>query len=82
VSYIIASEDLIFFHISSNKSSPETVRCSHLVRRLSSFLLFKDSKRFGRRVRQSMEDMWELLNGQSSAAAGGKSEKKLASATA
>jgi hypothetical protein len=25
VSYIIASEDLIFFHISSNKSSPETV---------------------------------------------------------
>jgi len=24
VSYIIASEDLIFFHISSNKSSPET----------------------------------------------------------
>jgi carnitine O-palmitoyltransferase 1 len=26
VSYIIAGEDLIFFHISSKKSSPETVR--------------------------------------------------------
>lgn len=26
VSYIISSEDLIFFHISSNKSSPATVR--------------------------------------------------------
>lgn len=26
VSYIIASEDIVFFHISSNKSAPETVR--------------------------------------------------------
>jgi len=47
VSYIIASEDLIFFHISSNKSSPET-----------------DSTRFGERIRQSMKDMRELLEGE------------------
>ncbi|CAF3493767.1 unnamed protein product [Rotaria socialis] len=44
VSYIIASEDLIFFHISSNKSSSET-----------------DSKRFGQRIRQAMQDMRTLL---------------------
>lgn len=32
VSYIIASEDLIFFHISSNKSSPITVKCLSFIR--------------------------------------------------
>jgi len=44
VSYIIAAEDLIFFHISSNKSSSGT-----------------DSKRFGQRIRQAMEDMRALF---------------------
>ncbi|CAF2975091.1 unnamed protein product [Rotaria sp. Silwood2] len=59
VSYIITSEDLIFFHISSNKSSPET-----------------DSKRFGQRIKQAMDDMRELLEGQSSSASSGTNEKK------
>ncbi|CAF2342078.1 unnamed protein product [Rotaria sp. Silwood2] len=48
VSYIIATEDLIYFHISSNKSSPET-----------------DSKRFGKGIRQAMEDMRVLFDDQS-----------------
>ncbi|CAF1988912.1 unnamed protein product [Rotaria magnacalcarata] len=59
VSYIIASEDLIFFHISSNKSSPET-----------------DSTRFGQRIKQAMEDMRELLEGQTSSVGSSKGEKK------
>ncbi|CAF0973925.1 unnamed protein product [Rotaria sp. Silwood1] len=59
VSYIITSEDLIFFHISSNKSSPET-----------------DSIRFGKRIRQAMDDMRDLLEGQSSNASSGVNEKK------
>jgi carnitine O-palmitoyltransferase 1 len=57
VSYIIASEDLIFFHISSNKSAPET-----------------DSKRFGQRIYQAMQDMRDLFDGQPGS---DKSEKKL-----
>ncbi|CAF0926282.1 unnamed protein product [Adineta steineri] len=48
VSYIITSEDLIFFHISSTKSSPET-----------------DSRRFGQRIYQAMQDMRDLFDGQS-----------------
>jgi hypothetical protein len=63
VSYIIASEDLIFFHISSNKSSPET-----------------DSKRFGRHIRQAMEDMRDLFDGQLSSGTG-KINTKLPSTT-
>ncbi|CAF0964623.1 unnamed protein product [Rotaria sp. Silwood1] len=59
VSYIITSEDLIFFHISSNKSSPET-----------------DSIRFGKRIRQAMDDMRDLLEGQSSNASSGVNGKK------
>ena len=37
VSYIITTEDLIFFHISSNKSSPETVK--HDLNRFISVLI-------------------------------------------
>ncbi|CAF3361547.1 unnamed protein product [Rotaria sp. Silwood1] len=48
VSYIIATEDLIYFHVSSNRSSPET-----------------DSKRFGQRIRQAMEDMRALFDEES-----------------
>ncbi|CAF0997974.1 unnamed protein product [Rotaria sordida] len=60
VSYIITSEDLIFFHISSNKSSAET-----------------DSKRFGQRIQQAMQDMRELLESESKSASSSKNEKKI-----
>lgn len=75
VSYIIASEDLIFFHISSNKSSPETVKATLFI---ASYLLYsmQDSTRFGERIRQAMEDMRDLFAGQTSNAGSSKGEKK------
>ncbi|CAF1112622.1 unnamed protein product [Rotaria sordida] len=60
VSYIIATEDLIYFHISSNRSAPET-----------------DSKRFGQRIRQAMEDMRALFDEESQNVDGFYEHKKI-----
>ncbi|ELT88002.1 hypothetical protein CAPTEDRAFT_178036 [Capitella teleta] len=45
VSYIVAGEDMIFFHISSKRSCAET-----------------DSKRFGRTIQRSLQDLHELFS--------------------
>lgn len=72
VSYIIAGENLIFFHVSSKKSSPETVR-HYIYIKLWNFKCFspgthiynynfvcvflQDSTRFSGNILKAMEDM-------------------------
>lgn len=64
VSYIIAGEDLLFFHISNKKTSSMTVNYS-LNRpfywpKSIVICLFQDCHRFARRIEQALKDMRQL----------------------
>ena len=65
VSYVIAGEDIIFFHVSSKRTSPETV--SHLNIMTNFFwnvpllFFFQDSQRFTKRIEKALSDMKDLF---------------------
>lgn len=70
VSYIILGEDLINFHISSKRSSPETVSITlGTVIKLMPFdfavftdsLSSQDSHRFGSHIKQAMLEILDLF---------------------
>lgn len=84
MSYIIATEDVIFFHISSNVSSTATVGNRSMALALMIFALstcLQDSKRFGECIRQAMEDMRALFEDESHAAGDSTGKKNSASAS-
>lgn len=65
VSYIIAGENLLFFHISNKKSSRQTVSlhvflCLAVIK-LSSFSFLQDCHRFARKIEQALADMRQLF---------------------
>lgn len=71
VSYIIAGENLIFFHISSKRSSPQSVNTypfhsiipsHHQSIKLTFLFHLQDSEKFSKEIERALSDIRQLFD--------------------